>query len=197
MHAPLRVQILSLSCSFLAKNWKIIALLGVGTPPSSWGKSLIHHWLVQHSSEPVADPEFPRWGGREAQSCGSCMPQVEFEFSTWVPLKATTNHHSGSGWPSFVCLFVYANEWWEKNHYWNGSGHHCQLPFRWWLPPPITILAVALNSSSGGELKLYLGWKRNTQSLELKPIIWRGSHLLSWDKFVMASYPISEWVGGK
>ena len=123
-------------------------------------------------------------GGGEAQSCGSCMPQVEFEFSTWVPLKATTDCHSSSGQLSFVCLYMYANEWWEKSHCWNGSGHHCQLPFGQWLPLPIAILAVALNSSSGGELKLYLGWKRNAQSLKQNPIIWRWSHLLSWDKFV-------------
>ena len=33
MHTPLGVQILSFSCSFRGQNWKIIALLGVGTPP--------------------------------------------------------------------------------------------------------------------------------------------------------------------
>ena len=44
--APLGVQILSFSCSFRQKNWKIIALLGVGAPP--WGKSWIRHWLHFH-----------------------------------------------------------------------------------------------------------------------------------------------------
>ena len=45
-HAPLGVQILSFSCSFRQKNWKIIALLGVGAAP--WGKSWIRHWLHFH-----------------------------------------------------------------------------------------------------------------------------------------------------
>ena len=43
--SPSGVQILSFSCSFGQKNWKTIALLGVGAPP--WGKSWIRHcyWL--------------------------------------------------------------------------------------------------------------------------------------------------------
>ena len=43
-----------------------------------------------------------------------------------------------------------------------GSGGYCRLSFQQWPPPPITIPVVALNSDSGGELKLYLSWKRNT-----------------------------------
>ena len=53
---------------------------------------------------------------------------------------------------------MYANEW-------GGGESHYGLPFRQWLPQPITVSAVALNSSSGGELKLYLGWIRNTRRL--------------------------------
>ena len=40
----LGVQILSFWCSFWKKIWKILALLGVGTPPA--GKSWIRHWSV-------------------------------------------------------------------------------------------------------------------------------------------------------
>ena len=29
--------------------------------------------------------------------CGSCTPQIGFEFSTWVLPKATAHHHSGGG----------------------------------------------------------------------------------------------------
>ena len=43
----------------------------------------------------------------------------------------------------------------------SGGGHY-QSPFWQWPLPLITVPVVALNSSSGGELKLYLGWKRNT-----------------------------------
>ena len=43
-----------------------------------------------------------------------------------------------------------------------GGGGHCRLLFQQWLPLPIAVPAVALNSSEGGELKLYLGLKRNT-----------------------------------
>ena len=42
--------------------------------------------------------------------CGSCTAEVEFEFTTWVPLKATANFHSCSGQPSFL-LFVYVCKW--------------------------------------------------------------------------------------
>ena len=69
--------------------------------------------------------------------------------------------------PVFFCLC--ANEWWEKSHHWNGN-------WRWW-PLPIAIPAVAatdnhhsssaLNSSSGGELTLYLSWKRNMGGRDL------------------------------
>ena len=40
----------------------------------------------------------------------------------------------------------------KESHHWNGDQQ--------WQPLPITIPVVALNSSSGGELKLYLGWKK-------------------------------------
>ena len=66
---------------------------------------------------------------------GSCMPQVELEFSTWVLLKATTNHHSSSGPPSFF-LFVYVCKWVVGK----------KLPLEWWS----AVVATANHYSSGG-----------------------------------------------
>ena len=53
----------------------------------------------------------------------------------------------------FYCLFICK---WVA-----GKSHHQNWDRCWW-PPPMAILAVAL--SSGGELKLYLGWTRSTLS---------------------------------
>ena len=67
--------------------------------------------------------------------CGSCMPQVEFEFSTWVPPKATAGHQSGGGWPSFFCLCIQMS---------GRKKSHCSNDNWQWLPPPIAILTVDL-----------------------------------------------------
>ena len=70
---------------------------------------------------------------------GCRVPQVEFEFSISVPPKATADHHSGGGRTRF-CLFMYANEWWEKK------------PLLEWRS---AVVATADHHSHGGpELKL-------------------------------------------
>ena len=67
----------------------------------------------------------------------------------WVHHLSLSSRHYRSGdwqwWPPpitvpavadsvFYCLFMYANEWWEKSYCWNGD--------RQWSPPPITVLVV-------------------------------------------------------
>ena len=115
------------------------------------------------SKRPIIPPRSAE--GKSGEYSGSCMPQVEFEFSTWVPPKAT-HHYSGSSQPSCF-LFVYIYEWVVGKKVTTGMaigiGGHCRLLFWQWLPTLIAVPAVALNSSSVGELKLYLGWKRNTE----------------------------------
>ena len=64
---------------------------------------------------------------------GSCKAEVEFEFTTWVPPKATANFHSWDGWHSFIC-FVYLCKWVvgkkaTAGMVISGSGH-CRLPFQ-------------------------------------------------------------------
>ena len=68
------------------------------------------------------------------------MHQVELKFSTRVPPKATADCHSGGGPPRFFCLFMYANEWLDKSHCWNGDQ-------QWW-SLPITILVVAATANA-------------------------------------------------
>ena len=43
-------------------------------------------------------------------SYGSCTPQVQFEYTTSVLLKATCEHHVWGDWLSFLWIFIYVNE---------------------------------------------------------------------------------------
>ena len=100
--------------------------------------------------------------------CGSCTPQIGFEFSTWVPPKATAHHHSDGGGSSFFLCIKFES---QKNSY------RCNVDWQW-LPPPIALLAVDLNSSSGGEPKHYLGWKRNTMMCKMQRALQKWVHPL-------------------
>ena len=81
-----------------------------------------------------------------SETCGSCTAEVEFEFTTWVAPKATADFIPAVADPVFYCLFMYANEWWEKNHCWNGDQQWPpllivvpELKLKWWtqsLPRP-------------------------------------------------------------
>ena len=113
---------------------------------------------------------------------GSCKVEVEFEFTTWAWVEATTHHcscggpwvlatahcHSGSGRPSFLYLLTYANEckWVDHNEFWVDWVYCFYEPGdRTRKPPPITVPAVAwtqaqeVNSnstSSGKETRMWL-----------------------------------------
>ena len=88
----------------------------------------------------------------------SSPPELKFRplLKWWSAVATTANCHTGthhwrpkkfSGWISFL-LFVYVCKWVVgKKHCRNSDQHRC---------------GSGLNSSSGGELKLYLDWKRNT-----------------------------------
>ena len=92
----------------------------------------------------VVAPRGGAWllrGGVCGCSRGACVGYDDIRrYGQWAGGAHPTGMHS--------CLFMYVNEWPEK-----------KLLLEW--PSlPIAILAVALNLSSGGELKLYLGLKR-------------------------------------
>ena len=69
--SPLGVQILSFSCSFWQKNWKIIALLGVGAPlgkildpPLAQSRTIYVWWQnIKHDSlfSCVCESALPGW----------------------------------------------------------------------------------------------------------------------------------------
>ena len=97
---------------------------------------------------------------------GSCTAEVEFEFTTRVAPKATADFHfcgGGSSFFLFVCLCMQVSGRKKATAGMAiGSGDHCQSLFQWWLPLPIAVSVVVLNSSSSCELKLYLSWKKHS-----------------------------------
>ena len=84
----------------------------------------------------------------------------------WVQHLSSAKGHCPSlfqWWLTHFGLFMYANEWQEKTHHWNGNQQ--------WQLLPITILAEATtadhHSSSGPELKLRW-WTQTLPRLEKK-----------------------------